>query len=310
MEKLYLNSNLHSVIKRDEESGMLNHAYLLISTDRNLVNEFAKCVACEIMCEQKRPCFECVACKRVKNGTHSDVETYPTNDKPILTDDVNKIVSESYVLPLEADKKIYILKDFDLATIQAQNKLLKTLEEPPKSVVFVLTTSNENNILPTVKSRCKKVTIPQLDEAQLADYLVRNHSKTEAEAKELATLSGGSVTTALKYIKNANLLQLKTLCDNIILRLSSSDQVLKCGYELMNTCNDLEEFLNLMTEALSELMQKFAKGEKVGLTSKEIVLMSEKVQESIKRLKSNCNPNAVVDGLLMGILEVKYLCRK
>lgn len=310
MEKLYLDSNLHKVMEKDIAGKMLNHAYLLISTDRNLVNEYAKCVACQIMCDEKKPCFECIACRRVKNGTHSDVEMYPTNDKPILTEDVNKIVSESYVLPLEADKKIYILKDFDLATIQAQNKLLKTLEEPPKSVVFILTTSNENNILATVKSRCKKVTIPQLDEKQLSEYLIRTFSKTEHEATELATLSGGNTTTALKYIKNANLLQLKTLCDNIILKLSSSDQVLKCSFELTSLCADLEEFLNLMTESLSELMQKLAKGENVGLTSKEAVLISNKVQESIKKVKSNCNPNAVIDGLLMGILEVKYICRK
>lgn len=310
MEKLYLQSNLHKIINRDKQGGMLNHAYLLISTDRALGNEFARCVASELMCDKPEPCFVCTTCNRVKNGTHSDVETYPQNDKPILTDDVNKIVSESYVLPLEADKKIYILKDFDLATVQAQNKLLKTLEEPPKSVVFILTTSNENNVLPTVKSRCKKITIPQIEDADLADYIARAFGETQAEASEIAHLSAGSVTTAMKYIKNSNLISLKQMCEDVVLRLNSSENVLKCGYNLTQISSDTEEFLNLLVEYLSELMAKIVNGENVGISSKEVVLITEKVQEGIKKIKSNCNPNAVIDGLLMGILEVKYLCRK
>lgn len=308
---MYLESSLHNMISRDKCGGMLNHAYLLISTDKTLVNEFARCVACEIMCnENGSPCFDCVTCKRVKNGTHSDVETYPTSDKPIVTDDVNKIVSDSYVLPLEAEKKIYILKNFDLATIQAQNKLLKTLEEPPKSVVFILTTSNESNVLPTIKSRCKKITIPQVEDNVLKDFIVRAYNKTEHEASEIAKLSAGSVTTAVKYLADSNLMQLKSLCKTIVVDLKSSDQVLGVGYRLSTLCPDLEEFLNLLTEYLGELANTVAGGENAGLSMREIVLISQKVQEGIKKIKSNCNQNAVVDGLLMGILEVKYLCRK
>ena len=311
MEKMYLQSNLHNMIARDKSGGMLNHAYLLISTDKTLVNEFARCVACEIMCgASKSPCFECVTCKRIKNGTHSDVETYPTNDKPILTDDINKIVGESYIMPLEADKKIYILKNFDLATTQAQNKLLKTLEEPPKSVVFILTTSNESNVLPTIKSRCKKITIPQVDDGELKEYIMRTYNKTEQEAVEIAKLSAGSITTAAKYLADSNLMQLKALCKTVLIDLKSSDQVLSCGYKITTSCPDLEEFLNLLTEYLAELSRNIVEQEAVGITMREIVLISEKVQEGIKKIKSNCNSNAVVDGLLMGILEVKYLCRK
>lgn len=310
METLYLQSNLHKLIQRDKLSGMLNHAYLLISTDQTLVNEYARCVACEILCDKAEPCFSCTTCTRVKNGTHSDVETYPTNDKPIVVDDINKIVSESYILPLEAEKKIYILKNFDLATIQAQNKLLKTLEEPPKSVVFLVTTSNETNVLPTIKSRCKKVTIPQVEMHELEAYITRAFNKSQVEAKEIAELSGGSVTGANKFLKNPNLMQLKNMCQEVVLQLNSSENVLATGCRILAITNDLEEFLNLLTEYLGELMAKSANGESVGLSRREIGLISQKVNDGIKKIKSNCNLNAVLDGLLMGILEVKYLCRK
>lgn len=309
MENLYLNSNLHNIINRDKINDMLNHAYLLISNDRVLANNFADLVACEILCAENAPCFKCTTCVRVKNGTHSDVEKYPQNDKPILTEDVNRIVSECYVLPLEADKKIYILKDFDLATVQAQNKLLKTLEEPPKSVVFVLTTTNESNVLPTIRSRCKKITIPELDEGDLADYLVRSNSIDREKALEIARDSF-TVTTALKNINSSNLAIQRELAEYILLRLSSSGEVLKCSYDVMSNVENLEEFLNLLIENISGLMQRNVAGENIGTSIKELVLIAEKVKEAVKKIKSNCNPNAVVDGLLMGILEVKYLCRK
>lgn len=226
-----------------------------------------------------------------------------------MTEDVNRIVSECYVLPLEADKKIYILKDFDLATVQAQNKLLKTLEEPPKSVVFVLTTTNESNVLPTIRSRCKKITIPELDEGDLADYLVRSNSIDREKALEIARDSF-TVTTALKNINSSNLAIQRELAEYILLRLSSSGEVLKCSYDVMSNVENLEEFLNLLIENISGLMQRNVAGENIGTSIKELVLIAEKVKEAVKKIKSNCNPNAVVDGLLMGILEVKYLCRK
>lgn len=309
METLYLNSNLHNIINRDKVNGMLNHAYLLISNDRVLANSFADLVGCEILCGEKTPCFKCATCIRVKNGTHSDVEKYPQNDKPILTEDVNRIVSECYVLPLEAEKKIYILKDFDLATVQAQNKLLKTLEEPPKSVVFVLTTTNESNVLPTVRSRCKKIAIPELDESDLAEYLVRSNSIDCEKATEIARTSF-TVTNALKHLNSPNLSIQKNLCEYVILRLSSSSEVLKCGYDIMSNVEDMEEFLNMLMETIGGFMQRIVAGENIGASIKELALITEKVTDAVKKIRSNCNPNAVIDGLLMGILEVKYLCRK
>ena len=180
MDKLYSLSSVHDLISRDIKENMINHAYMLISSDLDYVEALAVGVAKQIMCELHEPCNKCNQCIKVEKREHADVVILPHDKKNIVVEDVEKIVSESYVLPLEGEKKIYILYNFDQATPQAQNKLLKTLEEPPKSVVFIITTTNENNVLATIRSRCKKVFVPLISDGAFSDYLNAKYANNDA----------------------------------------------------------------------------------------------------------------------------------
>ena len=157
LKHIYLKSQLHRVVLGDLKAGMLSHCYLLSGADEIVVNTFARLVAKEIFCVSKNGiCDECLNCKKVSHNNMVDLITYPKGDKGLVVDDINEIVSDAFVRPVEAEYKIYILKNFDDATIQAQNKILKTLEEPPKNIIFILTTTNIDLVLPTILSGQKK----------------------------------------------------------------------------------------------------------------------------------------------------------
>ena len=251
MKKLYELSNVYEVISRDLQENMLNHGYMLISNDNEYVKSLAKYVAMHILCKNNEPCSNCDQCVKVDKNEHADVAVFPASKKNIVVEDVERIVGESYVLPLEGEKKIYILNNFDMATIQAQNKLLKTLEEPPKSVVFIITTTNENNVLATIKSRCKKVMVQQINNDHLKAYLQGMHNT--ADLDRVVDLSDGNLTTALRFLTNEKMIRLKDVCVDIINNLNKSDKILYYTTLVQEVAENIDDFLNILLDSFKEL---------------------------------------------------------
>jgi len=313
MRNLYKSSNIFEVITRDINENMINHGYMLISNDNEYVKSIAKYVAMHILCEKNLFCGECSQCVKVNKDEHADVVVLPNNKKNIVVEDIENIVSESYVLPLEGEKKIYILNNFDMATVQAQNKLLKTLEEPPKSVVFIITTTNENNVLATIKSRCKKITCQQINNDVLKEYLYNLHSSADVE--KLVELSDGNLTTALRFLTNEKMVKLKDVCVDIINNLAKSDKILYYSTLIQNTTDNIDDLLNLLHDSFKEvsidIVENNTSRYNINKYSLPMIMeISKIIQNSSMKLKANCNVNAVLDSLLMGILEVKFKCKK
>lgn len=123
-------------------------------------------LAAEAVCSGsgKRPCGLCRNCRKVMQGIHPDVITIglPLDDKgkpkkEIQVDQIRAVVSDAYILPNEAERKVYIIENADCMNIPAQNAALKLLEEPPAGVVILLCAVNTGQLLPTVKSRCSEI---------------------------------------------------------------------------------------------------------------------------------------------------------
>ena len=90
---------------------------------------------------------------KIEEGIDLDVKSYPKNGEKLLVSDANEMVSEAYVKPVNLPYKIFLINNFDISTAEAQNKLLKVLEEPPQNVYFIISVKNEEKVLPTIKSR-------------------------------------------------------------------------------------------------------------------------------------------------------------
>jgi DNA polymerase-3 subunit delta' len=144
-------------------------------------------------------CGACPSCRRISRGVHADVLVIePGETGSIKVDQVRVAIERSGYRPFEGRRRAVIVDDADAMVVEAQNALLKTLEEPPNASTFILITSRPDVLLPTVRSRCQRLRFAPLETAEVAAVLVRDHGMPEADAHAAALLAGGSVGRALE----------------------------------------------------------------------------------------------------------------
>ena len=161
-----------------DSAARLSHAYILSSRSHAEGLEAARNLAAAAVCTSggKVPCLSCRSCRKVLEGIHPDVITVSratdssgNPKKEITVDQVRAMVSDSYVMPNEAARKVYIVEDADLMNTQAQNAALKLLEEPPAGAMFILCVENAQQLLPTVRSRCSILNVGRSEAEAVAD---------------------------------------------------------------------------------------------------------------------------------------------
>ena len=144
-------------------------------------------------------CGECAPCRRIARGVHADVLIVKPGDTgTIKVDQVRDAVERSAYRPFEGRRRVVIFDDADGLMPEAQNALLKTLEEPPAASTFILVTSRPDTLLPTVRSRCQRLRFGRLSAADVASVLVRDHEYADGDAHAAAAMSDGSVGAALE----------------------------------------------------------------------------------------------------------------
>ncbi len=144
-------------------------------------------------------CGVCASCRRIARRVHADVLLIaPGETGAIKVDQVREAVERTGYRPFEGRRRVVIIDHADALVIQAQDALLKTLEEPPPASVFVLVTSRPDVLLPTVRSRCQRLRFGRLAPADVAAVLMANHQYSESDAHAAASLSDGSIGAALE----------------------------------------------------------------------------------------------------------------
>ena len=147
----------------------------------------------------KDACGTCASCRRIGRGVHGDVLLIePGESGSIKVDQVREAIERAAYRPFEGRRRVVIVDQADAVTVEAQNALLKTLEEPPPSSSFVLVTSRPDVLLPTVRSRCQCLRFGRLAPADVVSVLMQEHQFAEAAAHAAASLSDGSVGRALE----------------------------------------------------------------------------------------------------------------
>lgn len=182
-------------------AGKVSHAYI-INGERNAGKEFiAKTFAMALQCEDRQdvePCGECHSCKQALSGNHPDI-IFITHEKPgtIGVDDIRRQINTDVAIkPYSGPKKIYIVSEGEKMTVQAQNALLKTLEEPPEYAVILILTDNVNTLLPTILSRCVVLNMKPVRDAQIKEYLMENMGIPDYKADICVAFARGNVGKA------------------------------------------------------------------------------------------------------------------
>jgi DNA polymerase-3 subunit delta' len=143
-------------------------------------------------------CGECTPCKRIARGVHADVLVVEPGDSgSIKIEQVRDAIDRAGYRPFEGRRRVVIIDDADALGIQAQDAILKTLEEPPPASVFVLVTNRPDLLVPTVRSRCQQLRFGPLSPGDVAAVLERDHDMSAPEAYAAAASSDGSLGRAL-----------------------------------------------------------------------------------------------------------------
>ncbi|MBR1890305.1 MAG: hypothetical protein IJ817_01295 [Clostridia bacterium] len=252
---------------------------------------------------------------RVLNGADLDVKVYPKNSEKLLVADSNDIVSEAYIKPVNLPNKIFVINNFDISTEEAQNKLLKVLEEPPKNVYFLLSVANESKVLPTIKSRCDKIKINPIAEEKIKEVC---HN-------ELACILGrGYLGKTMNLAEREDLQNITSFAVSLFTKMKSSKDVLIFSKQFYDRAADLDLIVEIMSLCIEDMIKIKCESEKLCKLKPFVEEIKDVEPEfsiealceifrlilSLKeKIEFNANLPVALDNFLMKMLEVKYLCK-
>ncbi len=176
--EIYGNDLLKGLLSESISDNKLPHAIILEGPKGSGRYTLALHIAAACLCGQlTRPCYQCKNCKQIFEGVAPDVTviTLPEDKATIPVESVRVIKSDAQKIPVEGELKFYIIRDADKMTVQAQNALLKILEEPPSFVVFILLSENVNLLLSTIRSRACAFRMQLFEDEALAEYVMAKY---------------------------------------------------------------------------------------------------------------------------------------
>lgn len=320
---LVKDTGAYKIVKGDSESGRLSHAYLLLTSDGDNLSGYLKVFAKLIACENGGCCGVCRACKLIDSERYADVVNYPSNGKDIvLVEDVSALIESSYIKPLESDKKIFLINHAETMNGAAQNKLLKTLEEPPKNVHIFLGATAEFTLLATLKSRVKKLEIPPFGKEKLYDALKKDYPDTDKLLNAIAC-SDGTVGKTVALYGDENLSEVLELIADMIVNMQSSADVLKYSVKISGLKSDFDGFLSALELTFRDMIvglsdENLVNNKEIysrvksakGYNNGALLYALDKINEASRRKKLNANALMLTEWLLFQILEGKYKWRK
>lgn len=303
-----INSPVFKQVKQDIPE-KLNHAYLFYSSDRLLNENIASLFCYAVLCDTNTPCFKCDNCRRIEMGRHPDLIVV---DKPtIQVKDVENIIDQCILKPVFCDKKIIFIKNAHTMNEAAQNKLLKTLEEPNRNVIFVFSSDQLDRLLVTVQSRLKKIYVS-----------LQNFDILEADFEKIGVsinVNDLDLTSIVEYSKNETYLNIVEKIKFVLKNLHNSSNIPKLSNDIVVSVEEKKLFLAIMYDYFSRTLKAksgykdreddFVKDIGSQYSIDALIKILPIIQKAYYSLYRNVNFGYVVDNMLYEILKVRYLCK-
>ena len=176
-ENIIGNEKNKELLKNIINTNNISHSYMFVGKESIGKLLFAKEFAKAILCiSEEKGCNKCKSCIEFDTNNNPDFSVLEPEGNSIKIDQIRELTKKIYEKPVVSAKKVYIINDSNYMTQEAQNGLLKTLEEPPEYVTIILVTSNENSFLPTIKSRCTKISFDKLTDIELINILKKEYN--------------------------------------------------------------------------------------------------------------------------------------
>jgi DNA polymerase-3 subunit delta' len=310
LRKIIGHKNIIDSINNRKLNDSFSHANLIVGNDGIGKSIIAKYLSNKII--------------KVKNNVESvDIVKYHPSSSSFGVDDVRNIINEVNKKPYEGDKKVLILFECDKLTVQAQNALLKTIEDPPNGVYLILLSDSLEIILDTIKSRCQIYKLTPLNKGEISAYIEENYTDINLDDKKSAlAYSVGVPGKVDKFISDENLKNLRNICIKLFKDILEREQGIVLRYEelLKNLKDDRFEIVNVLLSFIrdimlfkelndSEFIVNFDKVNEIknlsrGISYKKLNSMLEYLTEARINFNSNTNYSMTISVLIMGFAEV------
>ena len=242
-------SHLQSALR----TGQVSHAYLIGGEKGSGKRLIASVFAMALQCREhgENPCNHCPSCLKALRGNHPDI-IYITHEKPnsVGVDEVRRqLVDDVQIRPYESRYKIYILDDAAKMTPQAQNAILKTIEEPPEYAVILLLADNPEALLPTIRSRCVSLTLKPVADEEMKEYLMREMHVPDYQAEIEASFAHGNVGRAKMIAGSSEFMEMVENCVRLLRksRTMETSQMVDTIKQLTDRKQDIYDYLDIFT---------------------------------------------------------------
>ncbi len=306
------------LLRQSLAADLVAHAYLFSGPARIGKRSLALALAGALNCAAPDPgCGQCPSCLKIARGTHPDVRLIVGEGVggSLKIDQVRALQRDAVLSPYEGRYRVFILRRIDLASVEAANSLLKTLEEPPDHVVLVLTAVQADLLPTTVISRCQRLDLRPASQQVIEDSL-RDRGMPPEKAQLVARLSGGRVGWALHAAEDENVLRQRQQDLDKLVQLLSADRVerLDFAWKASRDLATSRALLDLWTGWWRDLLLLRGQGEPhianvdrsaemrwlaAQSTLPQIWTVLSAMQAAAAQLEANVNPRLAWEGLLL-----------
>ena len=315
MMEIFRQTKAYKLAEGDLRQGRLSHAYLLLLPDAGSLGGCLRLLAQRILSDGLPPREAERVSRLVAENRFEDCRFFPAEGEKCGVAEVKAMLGECYVKPAEAARKVFVLSRVHEMLPAAQNKLLKVLEEPPANVVFLLGSASEYAVLPTVRSRAKRLEVQAFPEQAIEAY-VRERYPARQDAKEIAALSGGLPGRADELAQGGSVAE---ACEKaVLLALNLSPASVPLAARSFANREEAARALALLRLVFRDLLMLRLGREDLLLSGADRALLAKagrrysagalvraigRIAQSERELRANAVVPMCIEALLHGILE-------
>lgn len=286
-EDIIGNEKAKQYLKNAVQNKKILHSYLFVGQEgigkKKIAEEYAKVILCNNQTGQDN----CKSCLEMETSNNPDYMEINTEENSIKIDQIRQMQRKIAEKPIISEKKVYIINDAEKMTIEAQNCLLKTLEEPPEYICIILVTSNENMIINTIKSRCTTLNFNPIEDEELMKYLekeMKNIDETEIKRYN------GSIKNAIEIQQN------KEIYDELEKYFGNIEH-----YKIVDTLGKIKslyehkEKIKQMLEYINKILIEKAK------ENPKYIEYIQTIENAKQRISRSANYDMTIDYIIMNI---------
>lgn len=310
-------------LKKAIDKGHISHCYLFEGEESLGKKKVALTFAKTLLCKEEglQPCNRCNSCLKFHNWNHPDLKFIEPEKGLIKKKVIDDLIKDINIAPFESKKRIIIIDDSHEMRMESQNALLKTLEEPPSYINIILITSNSNNLIPTILSRCQIIKFYPVGKEKIVQLLRTKYGKTAEEANFIADFTKGSIGKSITLSQSEEFFQKRDEIIEIIQSILKGDKakIFNSTDFFIKNKDDYEEILDIILYWFRDLMifqqigdsDLITNRDKIPLLSNQSYLNIDRINDiidSIMETKQNIDRNVnyqlAIETMLLGMQEV------